>query len=149
MLCKECLCRLPALCGGLHRLTLLCLTGCDLLFADADIAAHLLHGLAGSLPCSFPGFFLAVELLQHGVLAAVRQLLLLRGVVGTGGIQRGPAGPEFGQLFQRMAPQDVLVLVVGRFQGLFGLGGFAAAVAWAASCASSASARSLRASRPI
>jgi len=60
VLCKECLCRFPALCGGLHRFTLLCLTGCDLLFADADIAAHLLHGLAGSLPCSFPGFFLAV-----------------------------------------------------------------------------------------
>ena len=47
VLCKECLCLLPALCGGLHRLTLLCLAGCDLLFADADIAAHLLHGLAG------------------------------------------------------------------------------------------------------
>jgi len=60
---KESLCGVGTLRGSLTSLFLLRFAGSDLLFADADVAAHLLHGGAGGLPCGFAGLFLFVKLL--------------------------------------------------------------------------------------
>ncbi len=128
ILCKECIGGIGAGLRCLHRLFPLSLTGGQLLLADADVPAHLLHGSAGSVPGFLPGFFLFVELLEHGVLPAVGQLLLLRRVGLPGSGQGRAAVPQSAKLLQRLAPQGVLVLVIGRLQGLFGLLGGAAAL---------------------
>mgnify|MGYP000214133197 CR=1 FL=1 len=111
-------------CG--HGPALLCRAGSQLLFADADIAACLFHRLAGSFPGGFAGLLFPIQLLQQRVLPAVGQLLGLCLIVGLGGSKGVPALPQPGQRFQCAAAQDVLVLVVGRFQRPFGLHGLAA-----------------------
>ena len=96
--------------------------------AHADVAAHLLHSGAGGFPGGFPRFFLAVHLLQQGVLAVFGQLALLFGHRIPGFFGGGAGLPQAGQLLRRSAALEVLVLVVGGFQVLLGLGGGAGAL---------------------
>ena len=120
---KEALGGLCALFGGVHRFLLLRLAGRDLFFAHAQVAAGLFHGGAGGFPCGFAHLFLLIQLLQHGVLAALRQLcrLLVHRRAGSG--QGGAGVPQSGKFFQRCAAQKGLVLAVCGFQVLLCLCG--------------------------
>ena len=57
------------------------------------------------------------KLLQHRVLAALGQLLLLRGAVGAGRFQRGAGVPQRGQLIHDAAVQHILIAVPCGFEG--------------------------------